>query len=141
MVLVTMGPMTDLPVEIDKRSGVPIYVQLAEQIRLLIRRGALSEGDSMPTVRSLAVALSINANTVARVYRDLQNEGLLRLNRGIGTFVSRLAEGPALAEKDFRSIHRQATKLVAACRRLGLTAPELCQLIETLWKEDADVSR
>ena len=133
--------MMEISVDIDKRSGVPIYVQLAEQIRLLIRRGRLSEGDAMPTVRSLAVELGVNANTVARVYRDLQHEGLLRLQRGIGTFVSRASEEPPLDEKDYQSIHRQATKLVADCRRLGLTAPELCQLIETLWKEDADVAR
>ena len=83
----------DFHVEIEKHSAVPIYAQLQEQIRLLIRRGALRPGDAMPSVRTLAVDLEINANTVARVYRDLQHEGLLRLERGVGTFiVDRLEE-------------------------------------------------
>ncbi len=129
----------NLPLDIDKQSGIPIYVQLAEQIRLLIRRGVLRQDDPMPTVRALAVELGVNGNTVARVYRDLQNEGLLRLERGRGTFVDAAAEGPTLGEKEFKKITRQAAKLVAACRKLGLTAPELFQLIETLWKEESDV--
>lgn len=132
---------TNKPFSIDKSSGVPIYVQLSEQIRLLIRRGVLSEGDAMPTVRALAVDLRVNANTVARVYRDLQSEGLLSLRRGLGTFVEGTTEGPTLGKKEFRTLTRQATQLVAASRQLGLTAPELCQLIETLWKENADASR
>mgnify|MGYP002681587656 CR=1 FL=1 len=79
---------TKLLTRIDKSSGVPIHLQLAERIRLLIREGALKAGEALPTVRSLAVELEINANTVARVYRDLQTDGLLRLERGVGTFVA-----------------------------------------------------
>ena len=78
----------ELRIEIEKRSAVPIYAQLRDQIRLLVLRGALAPGDSMPTVRALAVDLGVNANTVARVYRDLQTEGVLRLERGVGTFVT-----------------------------------------------------
>ena len=80
----------NFPLKIDKRSGIPIYIQLGESIRLLIREGKLKPGDDLPTVRSLAVQLGINANTVARVYRELQTDGLLRLERGIGTFVAEL---------------------------------------------------
>ena len=93
--------------KIDRASPLPVYVQLAEQIRLLIRRGALSPGDPLPTVRELAVALSINANTVTRVYRDLQQEGLLRLERGLGTFVA-AAAARADARRSRLSAHRQA---------------------------------
>jgi DNA-binding transcriptional regulator YhcF (GntR family) len=90
--------------KIDRASPLPVYAQLADQIRLLVRRGALSPGDPLPTVRELAVALGINANTVTRVYRDLQQEGLLRLERGLGTFVQALQREPTLVDRDYQRI-------------------------------------
>ena len=128
----------ELTVDIEKGSAVPIYAQLSEQIRLLIRRGALGPGDSMPTVRMLAVELGINANTVARVYRDLQREGLLRLERGVGTFVAESSESRAMGERDFRPIADKTAELIELGRRAGLRVGELTQLVETLWKENQD---
>ena len=122
--------------QIDRASPLPVYVQLAEQIRLLIHRGALAPGDPLPTVRELAVALSLNANTVTRVYRDLQQEGLLRLERGLGTFVApRQQREPTLADRDYQRIVKRTRELVVLCRELGLTARELAQLVEGIWKE------
>ena len=122
--------------KVDRASPLPVYVQLAEQIRLLIRRGALGPGDPMPTVRELAVALGVNANTVTRVYRDLQQEGLLRLERGLGTSVaSPQQREPTLADRDYQRIVKRTRELVALCRESGLTARELAQLVEGIWKE------
>ncbi len=129
----------ELDVTIEKGSAVPIYAQLSKQIRLLIRRGALAPGDSMPTVRSLAVELGINANTVARVYRDLQRESLLRLERGVGTFVAENGEGRVVEEGDYRKVTAKAAELIDLGRRAGLRVGELTQLVETLWKENANV--
>jgi GntR family transcriptional regulator len=120
---------------IDRASALPVYVQLAEQIRLLVHRGALAQGDPMPTARELAVALGINANTVTRVYRDLQQQGLLRLERGVGTFVNWPRDAPTLGDRDYQRIARHARELVALCRQAGLTARELSQLMEGAWKE------
>ena len=120
---------------IDRTSPLPVYVQLAEQIRLLVRRGALSAGDPLPTVRELAVSLGINANTVTRVYRDLQQEGLLRLERGLGTFVQRQPREPTLVDRDYQRIVKRTRELVELCREAGLTARELAQLVDGLWKE------
>jgi GntR family transcriptional regulator len=120
---------------IDRASALPVYVQLAEQIRLLIHRGALAQGDPLPTARELAVALGVNANTVARVYRDLQQQGLLRLERGLGTFVDRPRSTPTLEDRDYQRIVKRAKELVALWRDAGLTARELSQLIEGIWKE------
>ena len=131
----------ELELAIEKRSAIPIYAQLSDQIRLLIRRGALSAGDPMPTVRALAVELGINANTVARVYRDLQRDNVLRLERGIGTFVAETGGRRAVGEKDFRSISRKASELVALGRRAGLRVGEMTQLVESLWKEDSNVQQ
>jgi len=122
--------------KVDRASPLPVYVQLAEQIRLLIRRGALGPGDPLPTVRELAVSLGINANTVTRVYRDLQQEGLLRLERGLGTSVApQQQREPTLANRDYQRIARRTRELVTLCRESGLTARELAQLVEGIWKE------
>ena len=120
---------------IDRTSPLPVYVQLAEQIRLHVRRGALNAGDPLPTVRELAVSLGINANTVTRVYRDLQQEGVLRLERGLGTFVQRQQREPTLVDRDYQRIVKRTRELVELCRESGLTARELAQLVDGLWKE------
>lgn len=120
---------------IDRTSPLPVYVQLAEQIRLLVRRGALNAGDPLPTVRELAVSLGINANTVTRVYRDLQQEGVLRLERGLGTFVQLQQREPTLVDRDYQRIVKRTRELVELCRESGLTARELAQLVDGLWKE------
>ncbi|MEM7582257.1 MAG: GntR family transcriptional regulator [Acidobacteriota bacterium] len=126
-----------LAIEIQKGAAVPIYAQLTEQIRLLVHRGVLEPGDAMPTVRMLAVHLGINANTVARVYRDLQREGVLRLERGVGTFVAELSEGQ-VTPADFRAITKKAEKLVQISRKAGLRVSEVTRLVENLWKEQKD---
>ena len=130
-----------LEMAVDRTSGIPFYIQACEQIRLLIRRGALQSGDSMPTVRSLAVELGVNANTVARVYRDLQREGYLRLEQGVGTFVADATEGRAIEERDFAKIAAKARDLIRLGRRAGLGERELLQLVESLWKEGEDAER
>lgn len=129
----------DLPVRIDKHSGIPIYIQLGEQIRLLIREGTLARGEAMPTVRSLAVHLGINANTVARVYHQLQADGLLRLERGIGTFVAG-ASASHVGKFDFKRLEEQATELIRLGKRYGMSAAEVSQFIQTRWQEVDDVS-
>ncbi len=130
-----------LKVDIKKDSAVPIYAQLQNQIRLQIHRGALRPGEAMPTVRALAVDLGVNANTVARVYRDLQNQGLLRLERGVGTFVTEGEGDRGLAEDAYQTISEKASELVELSRQAGLRAGEVTQLVETLWKEKTDAQR
>jgi len=125
----------ELPFEIQKDYGIPLYIQLEEQIRLFIRSGTLHPGDPMPTVRELAVALGINYNTVARVYRDLQRQGVLVLKRGIGTFVKQKPHGDASNGHDYRRVEQEARSLVGISKKNGLTVGELSQLIELLWKE------
>lgn len=92
----------------------------------------------MPTVRALAVELGVNANTVSRVYRDLQHQGVLRLERGVGTFVDHPKEADSLAARDYQRIEKRVSDLVVLCRREGLTSRELVQLVGSLWKESED---
>ncbi|MCL5982757.1 MAG: GntR family transcriptional regulator [Firmicutes bacterium] len=73
---------------IDPGSGVPIYIQLKEQIRKAVASRQLEEGEQLPTVRELALQLTINPNTVARVYQELEREGVIQTARGVGSFVA-----------------------------------------------------
>ncbi len=131
----------EIPIAVDRGSGIPIYIQLEEQIRLWIHRGQLAAGAALPTVRSLAVELGINANTVARVYRDLQREGLLRLERGVGTFVTAASAEQVVEPARLEEISASARRLVELSRDAGLRVGEVGRLIETLWKEIADAER
>ena len=128
-------------IKIDKQRATPLYAQLSEQIRLLIHRSALVPGDAMPTVRALAVELGLNANTVARVYRDLQREGLLRLERGLGTFVAAGADERVVSPEEYRRIEMHARELVRMTREASLRSSEVAQLIESLFKEAQDAQR
>ncbi len=74
--------------DIDTTSPMPIYAQLEQAIKLALISGRIREGEQLPTVRQMAVTLKINANTVARVYNELERQGILETRRGIGTFVS-----------------------------------------------------
>src|SRR5215208_1914901 len=75
-------------VSIDPRDRTPIYAQLERSLRAAIASGRLRPGDQLPTVRQLAVELQVNANTVARVYSDLERAGVIETRRGVGSFVS-----------------------------------------------------
>jgi GntR family transcriptional regulator len=120
---------------IKKKSQKPIHVQLEEQIHLAIHTGQLPPGGRLPTVRALAVELQVNANTVARVYRDLQDKGYLVLERGVGTFVASEQPESPLARTDLRKVRSKTKNLVSLCQKIGLSLGELNQLTEELWKE------
>ena len=123
---------------IDAGSGIPVYIQLGEQIRILIRNGSLKAGDLMPTTRSLAVRLGINVNTVARVYRDLQTSGHLCLKRGIGTFVADGVQRP-MQKKQFDLLEQKVLQIIKISKDAGITPTELAQFITTKWKEEGNV--
>src|ERR1700739_2273143 len=78
----------DFQFRLDDRSGVPVYRQLIDQVMGGMAAGALSGGHQLPTVRQVAVDLSINPNTVVRAYRELEIRGVLETQQGTGTFIS-----------------------------------------------------
>jgi GntR family transcriptional regulator len=86
---------------VDPRSGVPLYLQLMEQVKRAVALGTLAAGEQLPTVKSLALGLTVNPNTVARAYRDLEREGVIETSPGRGSFVrgevTRAADDVALA--------------------------------------------
>lgn len=73
---------------LDNKSGVPVYRQLIDQVLVAIASGGLNAGDQLPTVRQLAVDLSINPNTVVRAYKELEIRGMLTTQQGTGTFIT-----------------------------------------------------
>jgi len=109
--------------------GVPIYLQLMEQVKHAIETGALQAGDQLPGIRPLAEELVMNPNTVAKAYRELEHEGVIELRHGSGAFVSPTAGAGKLADK-----LRDAQTLVAATverlRGRGLSDDEIRRLIE-----------
>jgi GntR family transcriptional regulator len=72
---------------VDPHSGVPIYLQLIEQVKRSVALGVLTPGEQLPTVKQLALDLTINANTVARVYREVERDGVIETSPGRGSFV------------------------------------------------------
>jgi GntR family transcriptional regulator len=102
---------------VDARHPTPIYAQLEQGIRAAIATGRLAGGAQLPTVRQSAVELRVNANTVARVYADLERAGLLETRRGVGTFVSQTqppAEPRRGREAELRAVVRRCLDEAAA---------------------------
>jgi GntR family transcriptional regulator len=79
---------------LDHRHPTPLHAQIERGLRAAIANGRLTPGDQLPTVRELAVDLKVNANTIARVYLELERAGVLQTRRGVGTFVASAAAAP-----------------------------------------------
>jgi GntR family transcriptional regulator len=120
-------------------SGVPVYRQIVDQVRGGVASGALAVGDQLPTVRQLAVDLSINPNTVVRAYRELELGGLLETHQGTGTFVSEQKMRSGASERERA---RQLAGIVDDCvARAGAAGFTLDDLIEKLRELAAEPSR
>jgi GntR family transcriptional regulator len=118
-------------VSLDTRDATPIYAQLERGLRAAIATGRLRPGDQLPTVRQLAVELKVNANTVARVYVELERARVIETRRGVGSFVS--AEGQAdarpAAEKAKR-LRSFVTHLLSEAGRAGFTIDDVAAELE-----------
>jgi GntR family transcriptional regulator len=113
-------------VSVDPRDRTPIYAQLERALRAAIAAGRLRPGDQLPTVRQLAVDLRVNANTVARVYTDLERAGVLETRRGVGSFIS--AAGPTEArpaQERSRRLRAFVTRVLADADAAGFTIADV----------------
>jgi GntR family transcriptional regulator len=112
-------------VSIDTRDATPIYAQLERALRAAIATGRLRPGDQLPTVRQMAVDLSVNANTVARVYAELERAGVLETRRGFGLFVTATpAQAHPPRERD-RRLRAFVTRMLADADAAGFTVDDL----------------
>jgi GntR family transcriptional regulator len=111
---------------LDLHSGVPVYRQIIDQVTGAIATGAVSGGDQLPTVRQLAVDLSINPNTVIRAYRELEIRGVLETQQGTGTFISHQKVEYNDAERQ-RRLNQLAGEFMARAGSAGFTVEDLMQ--------------
>ncbi len=113
---------------VDPRSGVPLYLQLIEQITRAVALGTLTPGEQLPTVKALALDLTINPNTVARVYRELERDGVIETSPGRGSFV-RSNGTPAEARRAVADIALAALDAaIRDAKSLGLLRTDVEQL-------------
>ena len=110
-------------------NGVPIYIQLREQILALIGRGMLKPGTQVPTMRQVAVALKIDLNTVQRAYAELERDGVLSKQRGVGTFVT---EASPPAHNSRKQAQDFAARIAAQAKGQGIALEDLIEALARL---------
>src|SRR3982751_2353313 len=117
-----------MQIHVNANDGVPIYLQIVNQIKYLVAAGRLSPGEEVPPIRVLAQQLLINPNTVARAYLELEKDGLVTKRHGSGTYVS--DQGSPLGRKERRKIlAERADALLAEARHLGVPVSEVLDII------------
>ena len=109
-------------------NGIPIYVQLREQILALIGRGLLKPGSQLPTMRQVAVTLKIDLNTVQRAFAELERDGVLSKQRGVGTFVTDVRP----PRNDRKLVQEFAFKIAAQAKGQGIALDELAEALKRL---------
>ncbi len=113
-----------LLLDVDPRSGVPIYIQLIDGVRHAVEIGSLGSGDRLPTVRALAGELNVAPNTVVKAYNELQREGLIESRPGVGTVVAG-GVGEKARERGIEALYERLGVVVRDAVRLGLTEDDL----------------
>ena len=125
--------------ELDFRSGIPIYLQVVERIKEMIANGRLKRGDQLPTVRSLAQDLRVNFNTVARAYRILDEIGIISTQQGRGTYILEMPPPEITDGIRKQAIEALTQRFLADADRLGVPPELLVRLLKeqtAQWKED-----
>src|SRR5438132_7743165 len=110
---------------VDAKHPTPLYAQLERSIRFAIATGKLRVGEQLPTVRELAVDLRVNANTVARVYAELERAGVLETRRGVGSFVSATPAQAHPPREHQRRLRTFMTRLLADADAAGFTIDDV----------------
>jgi GntR family transcriptional regulator len=110
---------------LSQHSGVPIYRQIEDQVRLGIACGHLRAGEQLPTVRALAVELAVNPNTVIKAYANLERDGVVRTEQGTGTFIAALQESPVPKAQRQSTLLALCAEFLAETSRLGFSAQEV----------------
>lgn len=114
---------------LNPNSGVPIYLQLMEQIKHGVETGALRPGDQLPGIRKLAETLVMNPNTVAKAFRELEHEGYIEVRHGAGAFISEKLNTKEVHTR-FERARPLMEKAVTQASKLGLTDEEIRRLVE-----------
>ena len=129
----TLAPMQ---FHLDQRSGLPMYLQIVQQVKEALRLGLLDVGDQLPTVREVVAELAINPNTVAKAYRELEHEGLVEAQQGRGTFVSSTLIASSLEHHE--ALRRALQEWLVEAQRAGIDAESIRALVSTTLREALD---
>ena len=119
-------------ISIDYQSKLPLYEQIAQRFQTLILKGVLAPGGQMPSVRTLAVELSINPNTIQKAYSLLEQQGYIYPVKGRGNFVS---ESSALVQLEKESLLEDVRRLAEEGKELGIQRTELIQVIDRIYRK------
>lgn len=113
---------------------VPIYEQIMEQIKLLIRNGELTEHDHLPSVRALSKELKISALTVKKAYDNLESEGFVMTVHGKGTYVTAINK-ELLLEEQKKEVEVDLEQVIQKAKRYGLSEEEMKKMFEIIWED------
>ena len=118
-----------MQIHISTADGVPIYLQIVNQVKYLVASGRLAPGDELQPIRVLAERLIVNPNTVARAYRELEAAGVVEKRRTAGTYVSE--QGSPLARRErMKILTERVDALLAEARQMGVEFEDLVKLAE-----------
>lgn len=132
-----------LTLNLDIRSGLPIYTQIVNQIQSQLVNGIIKPGDQLPTVRALAQELRVNFNTVARAYRILDEERIISTQQGRGTYITEIPP-PEVSEKLRReSLEALTGRFINEAFRLGFSEREVSQMVRVCLKsiKEANINK
>jgi GntR family transcriptional regulator len=118
-------------VDIDTADPRPVFRQIADEVGRAVATGVLKPGDPLPAVRTLAAELKVNANTVQHAYRTLEQEGVVTVRRGTGTFVSPAVKAPTRAQQAVAA-RRLAERMLREAFRQGLLASDLIAALKEI---------
>jgi GntR family transcriptional regulator len=125
-----------LMVSINPTHPMPLYAQLTRAIRFAVNTGRLKIGDQLPTVRQLAVELRINANTVAKVYAELERSGVVETRRGVGTFVADRHFDPKGHQEQEKHLRDLGDRVIAEAGALGFSLDDLLDHLQSRRKKE-----
>jgi GntR family transcriptional regulator len=119
-------------------AGVPIYLQLMQQVRRMVASGQLAPGTELPSVREVAIEYTVNPTTISKAYSLLESEGLLQRNRGKPMTIAAGRHASGSLNQRLKQVEPQVDALVLAARQLQLKAADLCQFIDRKMEKSRD---
>ena len=131
----------NLHLQIDAHSGLPVYRQMVDQIKYYVASGTLKAGHQLPSVRELALQLSINPTTVVKAYNELEEEGVIDLRHGKGAFVAERAGSTVSAFERDKVVRRLARQLAVESQQIGANYDFVQDVLEEEWKQIAGPMR